>query len=49
VLVLRYYEDLSEAQIAELLGCSRGTVKSQTHDALRTLRARLSTDEEVPR
>ena len=29
VVVLRYYEDLSEAQIAEALGCSRGTVKSR--------------------
>lgn len=48
VLVLRYYEDLSEAETAELLGCSRGTVKSQTHDALKTLRARLDTGEEVP-
>jgi RNA polymerase sigma-70 factor (sigma-E family) len=48
VLVLRYYEDLTEEQIAEVLGCSRGTVKSQAHDALRTLRARLGS-EEVPR
>lgn len=49
VLVLRYYEDLTEQQIADALGCSRGTVKSQAHDALKTLRARLGTDEEVPR
>jgi RNA polymerase sigma factor (sigma-70 family) len=39
VLVLRFYEDLSEGQVAEALSCSVGTVKSQTHDALRRLRS----------
>ena len=29
VIVLRYYEDLSEQEIAEALGCSTGSVKSQ--------------------
>jgi RNA polymerase sigma-70 factor (sigma-E family) len=38
VVVLRYFEDLSEEQIAETLGCSRGTVKSQASAALATLR-----------
>lgn len=39
VIVLRYYEELSEAEIADALGCSRGTVKSQASAALRNLRS----------
>ena len=38
VLVLRFYEDQTEAQTADLLGCSVSTVKSQTRDALARLR-----------
>lgn len=41
VLVLRYYEDQSEVQIADALGISPGTVKSQAHRALVTLRELL--------
>jgi RNA polymerase sigma factor (sigma-70 family) len=41
VIVLRYFEDLSEAEIAEMLGCSRGTVKSTAHRALKSLKAAL--------
>ena len=42
VLVLRYVEDLSVASVADLLGVSAGTVKSQAHRGLRALRASLS-------
>jgi RNA polymerase sigma-70 factor (sigma-E family) len=38
VLVLRYYDDLTERQTAELLGLSIGTVKSYAHAALARLR-----------
>lgn len=38
MIVLRYFEDLSEADIAEVLGCSPGTVKSQASKALHRLR-----------
>lgn len=37
-VVLRYFEDLSVADTAHLLGCSEGTVKSQTARALTSLR-----------
>lgn len=38
VLVLRFYEDLSESQTAQQLSCAVGTVKSQTRHALARLR-----------
>jgi RNA polymerase sigma-70 factor (ECF subfamily) len=38
VLILRYYHHLSEAEIAEILGIPRGTVKSRLHHAVRALR-----------
>ena len=38
VLVLRYFEDLSEAETATMLGCSVGTVKSQSARGLARLR-----------
>jgi RNA polymerase sigma-70 factor (sigma-E family) len=41
VLVLRYWEDLSEMETAEMLGCSVGTVKSQASRGLARLRQRL--------
>jgi RNA polymerase sigma factor (sigma-70 family) len=42
VLALAYYADLPEAEIAELLGCRIGTVKSARHRALRALKRGLS-------
>jgi RNA polymerase sigma-70 factor (sigma-E family) len=39
VVVLRYYEDRPEAEVAEILGCGVGTVRSQTHRSLARLRA----------
>jgi RNA polymerase sigma-70 factor (sigma-E family) len=42
-VVLRHYEDMSEAQVAFELGCSVGTVKSQTARGLERLRALLTT------
>ena len=41
VLVLRYLEDLPESQVAEILGCSVGTVRSQNHKAVTQLRLAL--------
>lgn len=48
-IVLRYYQDLTEAQTAEVLGCSVGAVKSQVSVGLRRLREALgpSLDETV--
>jgi RNA polymerase sigma-70 factor (sigma-E family) len=44
VLVLRYYCDLNIDQTAAALGCSTGTVKSQTAKAVATLRSELDDD-----
>lgn len=40
-IVLRFYEDLSEARTAEVMGCAPGTVKSQVSAGLRKLRDHL--------
>ncbi|PWJ54562.1 RNA polymerase sigma-70 factor, sigma-E family [Quadrisphaera granulorum] len=42
VVVLRYFEHLSVAETARTLGCSEGTVKSQTHAARQALRELLT-------
>jgi RNA polymerase sigma-70 factor (sigma-E family) len=52
VVILRYFDDLTEAQTADIMGCSVGTVKSQTAKAFAALRGfpqlrGLTTDGEV--
>ncbi|MEU7904249.1 SigE family RNA polymerase sigma factor [Actinoplanes sp. NPDC049118] len=44
VLVLRYYEGLAEAEIADVLGISRGSVKSHASRGLTTLRRRFDAE-----
>jgi DNA-directed RNA polymerase specialized sigma24 family protein len=41
-MVLRYYEGLSEIEIAAALGISQGTVKSQASKAIASLRTKLA-------
>ncbi|MEV5708632.1 sigma-70 family RNA polymerase sigma factor [Actinoallomurus sp. NPDC052274] len=38
VLVLRYFEDLPESEVAQIMGCSVGTVRSQAAKAIARLR-----------
>ena len=47
--IMRYVDDLPLADIAAVLGCSDGTVKTHLQRARRTLAAHLSTDSEAPR
>jgi RNA polymerase sigma-70 factor (sigma-E family) len=44
-VVLRYFDDLTEAETAVVMNCSVGTVKSQTSKGLARLRAQLAGDE----
>lgn len=48
VIVLRYYEGLTEREVAQTLGRSVGTVKSQASDGMRRLRSLLGPDEVLP-
>lgn len=48
VVVLRYYDEMSVAEAADVLGCSQGTVKSQTARALASLRRVLEDRPERP-
>lgn len=43
-IVLRYYEDLTEAQTAEAMGCAVGTVKSQVAQGIKRLREQMGAD-----
>ncbi|MDI7277074.1 MAG: sigma-70 family RNA polymerase sigma factor [Anaerolineae bacterium] len=48
VLLLRYCEGLAEREVAEIMGCPPGTVKSRLHHALRRLREQLQAAEMRP-
>lgn len=41
VLLLRYYHGVPEAEVAQILDCPRGTVKSRLHHAVKAVRSRL--------
>jgi RNA polymerase sigma-70 factor (sigma-E family) len=47
VLALRFYEGLSDPEIAEVLGCAPGTVRGYASRALATLRAEFAEHEEL--
>ncbi len=44
VVILRYYHDLRESDVAEILGVPKGTVKSRMHNAMKTLTVALESE-----
>jgi RNA polymerase sigma-70 factor (sigma-E family) len=48
VVVLRYYEQLADSEIAEMLGCAQATVRAHAHKALTTLRNGLTVEQLAP-
>jgi RNA polymerase sigma factor (sigma-70 family) len=48
VVVLRYYEQLPDPEIADLLGCAQATVRAHAHKALTTLRNGLAVEHVAP-
>jgi RNA polymerase sigma-70 factor (ECF subfamily) len=44
-ILLRYYHDLPEDEVATILGCPRGTVKSRLHNAMATLKTLASAEQ----
>ncbi|MDQ0257982.1 RNA polymerase sigma-70 factor (ECF subfamily) [Evansella vedderi] len=44
VIILFYYHDMSQVEIAEILGIPKGTVKSRLHHAIQTLKKKLGGD-----
>ncbi|MEW9528305.1 SigE family RNA polymerase sigma factor [Microbispora sp. NPDC049125] len=48
-LVLRFFDDLPETEVADLMGCSVGTVKTHTHRGLRAMRGLIPPDTVVNR
>ena len=48
VLLLRYYHGFPEAEVSEILGCPRGTVKSRLHQAVKAVRIKLEPGEVEP-
>ena len=46
VVLLRYYQDLTEDEVAQILDCPKGTVKSRLHNALARLAAAVKGQEQ---